>query len=313
MRLIYMGSPDFSVYGLNALHQSNHEVVAVVSRIDKSKGRKKQLQPTELKLRALELNIPVYTPEKVNDPAFLSELKALDADIIVVSAFGRILKSELLQLLPYGVINIHGSLLPLYRGASPINAVLHDGQTETGITIMYMNEGMDEGDIMLQEALTIGENENFTLLKSRMGQLGGKMIVTALDLLASGAAPRIPQDNAEASYCALLTRADEKIDWKNDGKAIHNQIRSLALEPGAYTYFQHTPFKILETAFETASNEETPGKIIGFDKQKGVSCAVNGGYLWLKKVRPQGKSDRNAVDWYRGLREKDTLSFTTEE
>ena len=124
MRVIYMGSPEFSVYGLDALTESHHEVVAVVSRVDKVKGRKKQLQPTALKKRGLELDLPVYTPENVNDAAFLEEMKALNADVIVVSAFGRILKKELLELLPYGVLNIHGSLLPTYRGASPMNAVL---------------------------------------------------------------------------------------------------------------------------------------------------------------------------------------------
>lgn len=312
MKIIYMGSPEFSVYGLNALAESHHEVIAAVSRVDKIKGRKKQLQPTALKQRALELNIPVYTPENVNDPAFLEELKALGADVIVVSAFGRILKKDLLELLPYGVLNIHGSLLPFYRGASPMNAVLSDGQKETGITIMYMSEGMDEGDILKMESLEIGADENFDSLRERMGVLGGKMIVECLDLLENGTAPRIPQDNEKATYCQLLTREDERILWDKSGFAIHNQIRSLSTEPGAYTYFQGTPFKLIRTSFEEGEQAKPVGTVLAADKKKGVAVAVNGGTLYLKTVKPQGKKEMNANDWYRGIREKNELRFTSE-
>ena len=313
MRVIYMGSPEFSVYGLDALTESHHEVVAVVSRVDKVKGRKKQLQPTALKKRGLELDLPVYTPENVNDAAFLEEMKALNADVIVVSAFGRILKKELLELLPYGVLNIHGSLLPTYRGASPMNAVLYDGQKETGITIMYMSEGMDEGYILKMESLSIGENETFDSLRERMGLLGGRMISECLDLLEKGEAPRIPQDHEKATYCQLLTREDERIRWEKDGLAIHNQIRSLSSEPGAYTFLQGSPFKLIRTVFEAGASAEEPGTILGAEKKKGVAVAVHGGILYLLTVKPQGKKEMNANDWYRGLREKETLRFTTEQ
>ena len=313
MKVIYMGSPEFSVYGLDALAESHHEVVAAVSRVDKIKGRKKQLQPTALKARALELGIPVLTPANVNAPEFLEELKSYQADVIVVSAFGRILKKELLELLPYGVINIHGSLLPAYRGASPMNAVLSDGQKETGITIMYMNEGMDEGDILKMESLEIGEDEIFDSLKERMGVLGGKMIVECLDLMADGSAPRIPQDNEKATYCELLTREDERILWDRPGLEIHNQIRSLATEPGAYTFLQGVPFKLIRTSFESCEQSAPAGTVLDFDKKKGVLVAANGGILYLKTVKPQGKKEMNANDWYRGIREKDNLHFTTEE
>ncbi|MGM9567049.1 MAG: methionyl-tRNA formyltransferase [Clostridia bacterium] len=313
MRVIYMGSPEFSVYGLDALTESSHEVVAVVSRVDKVKGRKKQLQPTALKKRALELALPVYTPENVNDAAFLEELKALNADVIVVSAFGRILKKELLELLPYGVLNIHGSLLPAYRGASPMNAVLHNGETETGITIMYMSEGMDEGDIMKMESLSIDENENFDSLRERMGLLGGRMIVECLDLLEAGRAPRVPQDHQKATYCQLLTREDERIHWEDDGRAIHNQIRSLSSEPGAYTFLSGAPFKLIRTVFEPGASGEEPGTVLRAEKKKGVAVAVRGGILYLVSVKPQGKKEMNANDWYRGLREKEVLKFSTEQ
>lgn len=313
MKIIYMGSPDFSVYGLDALAKSHHEIVAVVSREDKIKGRKKQLQPTDVKKRAMELNLPVYTPKNVNDAEFLQEMKSLNADLIVVSAFGRILKTELLHLLPYGVLNIHGSLLPYYRGASPMNAVLANGEKETGITIMYMNEGMDEGDILKAESLSIDEDETFGILKQRMGELGGKMIVECLDLLASGNAPRICQNNAEASYCQLLTREDERIDWHCSGWEIHNQVRSLSPEPGAYTFFNNTPFKIIETHFEPGPQSELSGMILSFDKKLGVAVAVKDGILRLKKVKPQGKKEMNANDWYRGIHDKVNLRFLNSE
>lgn len=313
MRIIYMGSPEFSVYGLDALWESHHEIVAAVSREDKIKGRKRQLQPTALKARALELGIPVFTPRDVNAPDFLAELKALDADVIVVSAFGRILKKELLELLPYGVLNIHGSLLPAYRGASPMNAVLANGEKETGITIMYMNEGMDEGDILKMEALAIGENESFDSLRGRMGSLGGKMIVECLDLLAQGKAPRISQDHEKATYCQLLTRDNERIVWDRPGREIHNQIRSLAMEPGAYTYLCGMPFKLLSTTFEPGEPKEKAGTVLFADKKKGVAVGTIDGTLYLQTVKPQGKKAMKANDWYRGIREKETLIFTTEE
>lgn len=312
MKVLYLGSPDFSVYGLEALLKSGHEVMAVVSRPDKCQGRKKELRPTALKAKALEQNLPVYTPVNVNDSAFLEIARELSADVIVVSAFGGILKKELLELCPYSVLNIHGSLLPFYRGASPMNAVLRDGRTETGITIMYMNEGLDEGDILMAEALPIGANENFSSLKQRMGLLGGGLLLESLNLLENGEAPRIPQDHEKATYCQLLTREDECIIWEKEGLAIHNQIRSLSWEPGAFTYLTGQPFKILETIFEPTSNIEPAGTIVRFDKKKGVACAVNGGYLWLLTVKPQGKKVMKAADWYRGLRVNEKLSFTTE-
>ena len=313
MKLIYMGSPDFSVYGLESLDRSHHQIVAVVSRVDKIKGRKKTPQPTAVKERALALGYPVYTPENVNDPVFLEELKALGADVIVVSAFGRLLKKELLNLLPYGVLNIHGSLLPAYRGASPMNAVLRDGRDKTGITIMYMDEGMDEGDILEMCSIPIAPDENFASLKERMGKLGGEMIVSALDLLEAGAAPRTAQDHEKATYCQLLTREDERINWEKDGEAIHNMIRSISPSPGAYTYFRNAPFKLIRTSFEKKDGTaEPPGTILSFDKKKGVAAAVNGGILWLKTVKPQGKKEMNAADWFRGLRETENLRFTGE-
>ncbi len=314
MKVIFMGSPDFSVYGLEALDRSHHEIVSVVSRVDKAKGRKKVLQPTAVKKRALELGYPVFTPENVNDSAFLEELKKTDADVIVVSAFGRILKKEILELFPFGVINIHGSLLPEYRGASPMNAVLCDGRSETGITIMYMNEGMDEGDILSVGKLDIGENETFDALKERMGKLGGEMIVSALSDLEAGTAPRVPQDHAKATYCQLLTRENERISWDKPGKDIHNQIRSLSADPGAFSYLRGDPFKLIETTFEeTDVFRGLPGEIFGFEKKIGVGVGVKGGILWLKRVKPLGKKEMNAVDWYRGVRDPEGLRFTSEK
>ena len=194
-----------------------------------------------------------------------------------------------------------------------MNAVLRDGQKETGITIMYMSEGMDEGDILKKEALSIGENENFDSLCARMGELGGKMIVECLDLLEEGNAPRIAQNDNEATYCQLLTREDERIDWKQSGWDIHNQCRSLSSEPGAYTFYQGAPFKLIRTSFEKGEASAEAGTVIGFDKKKGVSVAVNDGILRIQTVKPQGKKEMNANDWYRGIRDKEGLRFTSEQ
>lgn len=313
MKIIYMGSPAFAVYGLNALYQGGHEIKAVVTREDKARGRKKQLQPTPVKARSLELGIPVYTPSDVNDPAFIEILKETGAEVIVVSAFGRLLKSELLSAFPLGVINIHGSLLPQYRGASPMNAALRDGRMKTGITIMYLNEGMDEGDICLKGELEIGEDENFASLCHRMGELGGSLILEALAKIEQGTAPRIPQNHEAATYCQLMTREDEKISWSQKGNSIHNQIRSLSPEPGAYTYFNGEVIKLIVSHWENDDRcefDDAPGKILFMDKRKGVAVKAQGGILWLKEVKPAGKKQMKANDWYRGLRNKEMAVFT---
>ncbi|MEE0776409.1 MAG: methionyl-tRNA formyltransferase [Bacillota bacterium] len=313
MKIIYMGSPEFAVYGLNALYNAGHEIKAVITREDKIRGRKKQPQPTAVKARAMELGLTVYTPSNVNDSDFIATLKDTGAELIIVSAFGRLLKSEILSALPLGVLNIHGSLLPKYRGASPMNAVLRDGESETGITIMYLNEGMDEGDICLKGSLEIGEDENFASLSQRMGELGGQLIVEALELMERGNAPRIPQNHEEATYCQLMTREDEKISWQCDGKAIHNQIRSLSPEPGAYTHLNGDVVKLIASHWEPITVEGTPGQILSMDKKNGVAVCSLGGILWLQEVKPAGKKTMRATDWYRGLRQKESAVFTDDE
>ncbi len=312
MKVIYMGSPEFALYGLEAINNSSHEIVAVITREDKAKGRKKILEPTVVKKRALELGLPVYTPKNPNDAAFLTELSSLGADIIVVSAYGKMLKWDLLTLVPYGAMNIHGSLLPLYRGASPINTAIRNGEATTGVTIMYMDEGMDEGDICLKGSVPIEENDNFVTLRDKMGLTGGKLIVDALDLVAKGVAPRYRQSKSKATYCSLLTREDEKLNWQADIDSLYNHIRSLAPEPGAYTYLNGEVVKIIETRRERREHNYDSGRIVGSCKKQGVQVAARGGWLWLLRVKPAGKKAMNALDWYRGLRNTDELYFTTE-
>ncbi|MDO4542043.1 MAG: methionyl-tRNA formyltransferase [Bacillota bacterium] len=313
MRIIYMGSPEFALFGLESIYNSNHDIVAVVTREDKIKGRKKTLEPTAVKKRALELGIKVYTPKDPNEPDFITELSALDPDILVISAYGRILKRLLLTLAPYGAVNIHGSLLPAYRGASPINAAIRNGETVTGVTIMYMNQGMDEGDICLKKDVPIDEGDNFALLRDKMGKAGGQLILEALEMIEKGAAPRFPQNDAEATYCGLLTRNDEKLDWSEDVISLHNHIRSIAPEPGAFTYLRGEVVKIIESSYEKAPHIYEVGKVLGVDKKNGVQVAADGGWLWLRRVKPAGKKEMQAVDWYRGLRDTENLSFTTDK
>lgn len=311
MKVIYMGSPEFALYGLEAINKSSHEIVAVVSREDKAKGRKKTPQATAVKKRSLELGLKVFTPANPNDPEFLKELSALNGDIIVVSAYGKLLKWDILTLVPYGAMNIHGSLLPCYRGASPINTAIRNGETTTGVTVMYMDEGMDEGDICLKKAVNIDEEDNFVTLRDKMGEAGGTLIVEALDLIEKGVAPRCRQSKANATYCQLLTREDEKINWETGVDSLHDHIRSIAPEPGAFTYLKGEVIKITQTRREPCTHDYPMGKIIGADKKKGVQVGANGGFLWLLKVKPAGKKEMNALDWYRGLRDKENLTFTT--
>ncbi len=311
MKIIYMGSPEFALYGLETINNSDHEIVAVVTREDKIKGRKKRPEPTVVKKRSLELGLPVYTPQNPNDPEFLQELAALDADVIVVSAYGKLLRWDLLSLTPYGALNIHGSLLPLYRGASPINTAIRKGEKTTGVTIMYMDEGMDTGDICLKKSVNIEEEDNYFTLRDKMGEAGGKLIIEALDLIAKGVAPRYRQSKTKATYCRLLCREDERINWREDIDSIYNHIRSIAPEPGAYTYLRGEPIKLIETRREHQEHDYAPGTILEAEKNKGVRVAAAGGWLWLTAVKPAGKKEMKALDWYRGLHDRETLIFKT--
>lgn len=300
MRIVYMGTPEFAVAPLLALLDAGHDVVGVVSQPDRPKGRKGILTPTPVKEAALARQLPVITPEKVNTPEAMAVLRQWQPELLVVAAFGQILKEELLTLAPYGAVNIHASLLPRYRGAAPIHWALINGETETGVTTMYMAKQLDAGDMILQRRIAIEENDDTGSLHHKLSQLGSELILETVALIAQGNAPRTPQDHRHSSYASMLTREHEKLNWNKDAKALVNQIRGLSPWPGSYCLWQQKPFKIWQAKLAGGSQTGKPGQLLGVQKD-GVLVACGNGVLLLQLVQPAGKGKMQADAWYRGL------------
>lgn len=302
MRLIFMGTPDFAVFSLNALIEAGHEIVAVVTQPDKPKGRGYTLTPPPVKVCAAERGIPVYQPSTLKDEAFASLLAELNPEAIVVVAYGKILPESVLRFPKYGCINVHGSLLPEYRGAAPMQRAIMDGKAVTGITTMYMDVGLDTGDMLLKKEIAIEENDNFETIHDKLGVCGGDLIVQTMEMLQSQTAPRIPQDESLATYAAKITKDDCRLTFDADATEVHNRIRGLSPVPLSFT---HTPDgKLLKiTESRRTSDEKShscPGEILSLDG--GITVACRTGSVVLTGVLPEGKSRMSAEDFIRGRR-----------
>ncbi|HHT62794.1 MAG: methionyl-tRNA formyltransferase [Bacillota bacterium] len=305
MRVVFMGSPDFALPCLEQLLQSPYEVVGVVTQPDRPKGRGKKLQFTPVKERALSKGIPVFQPENVNHPDSVEKLRSLAPDVLVVVAFGQILKKELLALPPLGCINVHASLLPKYRGAAPIHWAIINGETETGVTTMFMDEGMDTGDMILKKTIPIGAEDTTGMIHDRLADTGGKLLRETLDLLQHHQAPRKAQDHRLATYAPLLTREHERIDWTKNCREVYNLVRGMNPWPGAYTTFENKIVKIWETkiiAEESEGRKERPGTVLEAVHGKGIKVKCGQGSLWITVLQPQGKQAMAGDAWARGAR-----------
>jgi len=302
MRVIFMGSPDFALPCLDQLLASPYEVVAVVTQPDRPKGRGNKLKFTPVKERALEKGIDVYQPENINQPDFVYQLKALVPDVMVVVAFGQILKRDLLTLPPLGCINVHASILPKYRGAAPIHWAIINGESETGVTTMYMDAGMDTGDMILKRTVPIGEQETTGILHDKLAETGGELLLESLDLMIKNQAPRAQQDPSQATYAPLLLREHELIDWTKNARQVHNLVRGMNPWPGAYTNFNNKPVKIWETRVSEEDSQGVPGNFIDVINGKGIRIQCGKGSLWITHLQPQGKRTMSGDAWARGAR-----------
>ena len=283
-----MGTPDFAVESLNALVKAGHEVAAVITQPDRPKGRGNKVAFPEVKTRALELNLPVHQPASVKDDAFLELLKGYAPDVIVVVAFGRILPQSVLELPPYGCINVHGSLLPKYRGAAPIQRAVLDGCKESGVTIMQMDIGMDTGDMLLQGSLPITDEDNTGTMFEKLAVLGGELLIQTLDGLKQGTIQPVKQNEAEATHAARILKEDEVIDWTKPADVIFCQIRGLAPAPGAYTMWNDQRLKIWKSRVNPKETGKEPGTLVEIGKdyllvQTGKGC------LEILELQPAGK------------------------
>ena len=300
MNVLFMGTPDFACFSLSALLQSKHRVTAVVTQPDKPRGRGYTLTPPPVKVAALEAGLPVYQPTTLRDEAFAALLSEIDPDVIVVVAYGKILPQNVLDYPKHGCINVHGSLLPAYRGAAPMQRAIIDGCATTGITTMYMAAGLDTGDMLLREECPIADEDNFETVHDKLGSLGADMIVRTLDALEEGALVRIPQNEKEATYAAKILKEDCAVSFDTDARTVHNLIRGLSPIPLSFT---HTPDgKLLKLVAAKIADEDTPhelpGKVLSLDG--GITVACRRGALTILSVLPEGKGRMSAADFIRG-------------
>ena len=297
MKVVFMGTPDFSVPALEKIAQ-NHQVQAVVTQQDRPKGRGHKMQYTPVKEKALELNIPVFQPEKVKNPEFVDILKEMNPDVIVVIAFGQILSKEILDLPKYGCINVHASLLPEYRGAAPIQWAVIDGKKESGVTTMYMAEGLDTGDIIDKKVIELDKKETGGSLFDRLSLIGGDLILETLKHLEDGTAKRIPQDDEKSSYAGKITKELGHIDFTKSAVEIEQLIRGLNPWPSAFTHVDDKTLKIWDAEVIDEPVKEEPGTIISTNKT--LKVATGNGYLDIKELQLAGKKRMDIVSFLNG-------------
>lgn len=287
MKIVFMGTPDFSVPALEELAKV-HQVAAVVTQQDRPKGRGHKMQYTPVKEKALELNIPVYQPEKVKNPEFVDILREINPDVIVVIAFGQILSKEILDLPKYGCINVHASLLPKYRGAAPIQWAVIDGEEETGVTTMYMAEGLDTGDVIDTAVIKLDEKETGGSLFDKLAIEGGKLIVETLSKLENGTATRTQQDDEKSSYAGKITKELGQIDFTKPAVTIERLIRGLNPWPSAYTTLDGKSMKVWDATVEEGNVTEQPGEIVEIAKHY-IKVATGENYLKINEIQLAGK------------------------
>jgi methionyl-tRNA formyltransferase len=302
MRIVFMGTPEFAVPSLAALLASGHSVVGVVTQPDRPKGRGHELAASPIKQLALQRKIPLLQPLKMKDPAFLGSLSAWKPDLIVVTAFGRILPKVILDLPPHGCINVHASLLPKYRGAGPIQWALIKGERETGITTMLMDEGMDTGAILLQERTAITPDDTAGTLSSKLADIGGRLLVDTLARIQDGTVTPRPQDQSQATMAPLLKKEDGLLDWTLPARDLANRVRGLSPWPGAYTYLGEDRWVVWKASvLDRSAATVLPGTIVDTTKE-GLAVATGDGILRIMEFQPANSRRMSVAQYLAGHR-----------
>jgi len=296
MRIVFIGTGQIGVPTLRALLNSEHEVVAVVTQPDKPVGRAQSIEPPPIKKGIAKTRIPILQPARIKDQQATEEIRGLAPDVIVVVAYSQILPREVLEIPRLACLNLHASLLPRWRGAAPIQAAIAAGDCETGITVMYMDEGLDTGDILLQRDVEILPNETGGALHDRLAQIAPEVLLEALRLVAAGNAPRIPQDNARATYAPKLKREQGQIDWSESAEAIERKIRAYNPWPGAFMKVGDQNLKIFSASIVDLNGR--PGEILR--REKELIIAAGKGALSLAEVQLEGKRRMSAAEFLRG-------------
>lgn len=300
MRIVFMGTPEFAVPSLRQLIADGHEIVCVLTQPDKPKNRGMKLMPSPVKVVAMEHQIEVYQPATLKSGEALERLSALKPELIVVAAYGKILPKEILDLPRLGCINVHSSLLPRYRGAAPINWAILNGETETGVTIMYMAEGLDTGDIISQRATAVDPDETVESLHDRLALLGAELLGETVAAIGAGTAQRVPQNDAESCYAPMLSRQLSPIDFSRSAHEIHNQVRGLIPWPATTMEIKGQTFKIFAVEETGMDSTQGAGTLLGADKQGINVVCGDGKVLRILELQAPGKKRMRAVDYLRG-------------
>jgi methionyl-tRNA formyltransferase len=300
MRIVFMGTPDFAVPCLQTLIDNNHQVVGVITQPDRAKGRGNKLTPPPVKILAEKYELPVFQPDKVKTPEFVEKLRELAPDVIVVVAFGQILSQAILDIPPKGCINVHGSLLPKYRGAGPIQWSIINGDKTTGVTTMFMDKGVDTGDMILKREFDIDIKDTYETLHNKMSLVGAEVLIETLALIEQGKAPRTPQNHEEHTNAPMLDKNTGKVDWTKSAVEIYNLIRGTYPWPGAYSTYMEKKFKIFSSEIyqENTKNAES-GKIIEIGKDYIlVSCGM--GFIKIMELQFENEKRMGVEAYLRG-------------
>ena len=300
-RIVFLGTPEFAVPSLEILVRNRYPVVGVVTQPDRPRGRGKQTAPPPVKAFAEAQGLALLQPERVKDPAFLEAFRNLAPDLVAVAAFGQLLPKEMLGLPPLGCINVHPSLLPKYRGAAPLNWTIIQGETRTGVTIMRMDEGMDSGDILMQEETPVGPGETFGELHDRLAQMGAELLLKTVRMVEEGTVRRTPQDHAAATFAPRLKKEDGRIDWSRGAAEIVRRVRGLSPSPCAYTLLQGKTLRIFSAAGRAVPSDRVPGTV-GAATAEGLPVAAGDGVVLLREVQMEGRKRMPVGDFLRGCR-----------
>jgi len=309
MRIVFMGTPEFAVPSLNALLEGGFNVVGVVTQPDRPKGRKRELTPPPVKVVAQEHGLPVLQPERMRAPEAVEAVAALRPDLIVTAAYGQILPKSLLEVPPLGCVNVHGSLLPRYRGGAPIQRSIINGESETGVTLMFMAAGLDTGDMIARVAVPIEDEDTSGTMFEKLSVAGAKLLLEWLPSLEAGTAPREAQDESLATFASNLTRDDERLHWEQDARALFNRTRGLYPMAGGFTYLNGEVFKVwgcrvpeeADRKLTAEWKQAAPGTVLETGAF-GIRVRTGDGSIVLTQVQPAGKKALPASDYARGAR-----------
>ena len=299
MNIVFMGTPEFAVPSLTSLFERGYNISLVVTQKDRPKGRGKKMRPTPIKEKALELGLEVYQPDSINSQESINKLRELSPDCIVVIAFGQVLKREVLDIPQYGCINIHASLLPKYRGAAPINWAIINGEKETGVTIMEIDEGLDTGDMLHYKKIPIMEEDDSESIHDKLSIMGGDLIVETIEGLKDGSVVKLPQDDSLSTYAPMLSKNTGKVDWNNSGIKIKNLVRGLKPWPSAYMVYKGENVKIHKVKVVEKFLKEDNGVVVKVSDE-GIYVNCEDGCIVIEELQFPGKKRLHVSEHLRG-------------